>query len=136
VPTAHYDTLTAGRAHFKDLLDAAEAGRPASVRRDSRRSAVVDAERLRYALTQMCPSRAEMAAEGGGWSIFMPGLPLAADGATVDEALDEMVDVLREYAEDWADHLLHARNHADNWGLVQIIELSDDQQLKDWLVGQ
>jgi hypothetical protein len=133
---AHYETLTAGRAHFKDLLDAAETGRPASVRRDSRRSAVVDAERLRHALAQLCPSRAEMAAEAGGWSIFIPGLPLAADGATVDEALDEMVDVLREYAEDWADHLLYGRNHADQWGLVQIIELSDDEQLRDWLVGQ
>ena len=136
MPTTHFDTLTAGRAHFKDLLDAAEAGRPASVRRDSRRSAVVDGERLRHALAQLCTSRAEMAAEAGGWSIFIPGLPLAADGATVDEALDEMVDVLREYAQDWSDRLLHARNHADQWGLVQMIELSDDQQLKDWLAGQ
>jgi hypothetical protein len=27
------------------------------------------------------------------------------------------------------------RNHRDNWGLVQLIALSDDDQLRDWLVG-
>jgi hypothetical protein len=28
-----------------------------------------------------------------------------------------------------------APNHQDNGGLVQLIALSDDQQLADWLVG-
>jgi hypothetical protein len=133
--TAHFETLTEGRAHFKDLLDAAEAGRPASVRRDSTRSAVVDAERFRRTLAALRPSGAELVAEAGGWSVFIPGLPIAADGSTVQEALDEMVLALREYAEDWSERLLFAANHAENWGLVQLIELSDDQQIKDWLVA-
>ena len=42
---------------------------------------------------------------------------------------------LREYAEDWQLRLLNAPNHRDNWGLVQLISLSDDEQLRDWLVG-
>lgn len=134
--TTHYATLTEGRAHFKDLFDAAAAGRPASVRRDSTTAAVVDAERLRRTLAVLRPSGAELVAEAGGWSVVIPGLPVAADGATVDEALDEMVDALRDYADDWADRLLHAPNHSQNWGLVQLVALSDDLQLKDWLVGQ
>ncbi len=60
---------------------------------------------------------------------------MAADGASFDDAIDEMIDALREYAEDWQDHLLDAPNHRDNWGLVQLISLSDDEQLHDWLVG-
>jgi hypothetical protein len=52
-----------------------------------------------------------------------------------DIAIDEMVDALREYAEDWHDHLLDAPHHDESWGLVQLISLSDDQQLRDWLVG-
>jgi len=60
---------------------------------------------------------------------------VAADGASFDDAIDEMIDALREYAEDWQDHLLDAPNHRDNWGLVQLISLSDDEQLHDWLVG-
>ncbi|MGH3501385.1 MAG: type II toxin-antitoxin system HicB family antitoxin [Nocardioidaceae bacterium] len=112
----HYETLTEARKHIKDLLDAAEAGRPASVRRDAHRAAVVDADRLRYALSLLRPSRAEVVHEAAGWGVFLPGLPVAADGDTLDEAIDEMVAVLREYAEDWSDHLLYAPNHTDNWG--------------------
>lgn len=130
---AHFDTVTEAREHLRDLLDAAEAGIPATVRRHGSRAAVVDAERLRHFLSSLRPAQAQAVPEAGGWSIMLPGLPLAADGATFDEALDDLVEVLREYAADWRDHLRHAPNHADNWALVQIIDLSIDDQLKEWL---
>jgi predicted RNase H-like HicB family nuclease len=133
VTDVHYDTVTEGRAHFSALIDAAEAGVPATVRRDRRRAAVVDADRLRHFLITARPARAEVVAEGGGWSILLPGLPIAVDGETFEEALDEMVAALREYAEDWAHHLRHASNHEPNWDLVQIIDLSSDEELHDWL---
>lgn len=132
---AHYDSYTDARAHLKDLLDAAEQGRVATVRRDSATTAVVDVKRLRHFLSSIIPSRAQVVPEAGGWSVFIPGLPVAADGASFDEAITEMVDALREYAEDWQDRLLNAPNHRDNWGLVQLISFSDDEQLRDWLVG-
>ncbi|MFC8448388.1 prevent-host-death protein [Kitasatospora sp. NPDC057223] len=131
----HYESYTEARSHLKDLLDAAEQGRVATVRRDAGRAAVVDVERLRHFLSTVCVSRAQVVAEGGGWSAFIPGLPVAADGATFDEAIGEMLDALREYAEDWQERLQGAPNHRDNWGLVQLISLSDDDQLRDWLVG-
>ncbi|MGW0860378.1 prevent-host-death protein [Streptomyces sp. NPDC002690] len=131
----HYESYTEARTHFKDLLDAAGEGRVATVRRDSGRAAVVDVERLRHYLSLVCSVKAQAVAEAGGWSIFIPGLPVAADGATFDEAISEMVDALREYAEDWQDRLSTAPNHRDNWGLVQLIGLSDDEQLAAWLVG-
>jgi predicted RNase H-like HicB family nuclease len=131
----HYDSYTDARAHLKDLLDAAERGRVATVRRDARRTAVVDVERLRTSLATLSPSRAQVVSEAGGWSVFIPGLPVAADGATFDEAITEMIDGLREYAEDWQERLLDAPNHRNNWALVQLISLSTDDQLRDWLVG-
>lgn len=131
----HYDSYTDARAHLKDLLDAAERGRVATVRRDAGRTALVDVGRLRTVLAALIASRAQVVAEAGGWSVFIPGLPVAADGATFDEAITEMIDALREYAEDWQERLLDAPNHRDNWGLVQLISLSTDDQLRDWLVG-
>jgi predicted RNase H-like HicB family nuclease len=131
----HFDSYTDARAHLKALLDAAERGLVATVRRESATTAIVDVERLRHYLATLTPSRAQVVPEAGGWSLFIPGLPVAADGATFDEAVDEMVDALREYAEDWQDHLLDAPNHRENWGLVQLISLSDDGQLREWLVG-
>ncbi|MFF8868406.1 prevent-host-death protein [Streptomyces sp. NPDC015139] len=134
MPAVHYNSYTDARAHFKDLLDAAERGMVATVRRDSGRAAVVDAERLRHYLARLCP-QAQAVPEGGGWSIFLPGLPIAADGATLEAAIEDMIRALRAYADDWHDHLSTAPNHRDNWGLVQLVGISDNTQLRNWLVG-
>lgn len=131
----HYDTYSDARAHLKDLLDAAERGSVATVRRESAKAAVVDVRYLQPFLMTAVPARAQVVAEAGGWSVFIPGLPIAADGGTLDEAIAEMIDALREYADDWQDRLLDAPNHRENWALVQLISLSDDRQLRDWLVG-
>lgn len=133
MPGVDFATAAQGRQHFKDLLDAAEEGVPNAVHRDGLRAVVVDGNRLRDALIAARPARAQVVAEAEGWSVFLPGLPIAADGATFEEALDEMVVALREYATDWADHLRTAVNHRDNWALVQLVSLSTDEQLKSWL---
>jgi len=131
----HYDSYTEARNNLKHLLDAAESGMVATVRRESATTAVLDAARLRHFLASVVPSRARVIHEAGGWSVFIPGLPIAADGETFEEAITDMVEALREYARDWQDHLHGAPNHRDNWGLVQLISLSDDDQLRDWLRG-
>jgi len=135
MPAVHYDTYTEARNNLKNLLDAAESGQVATVRRESATTAMLDAGRLRYFLSSVVPSRAQVVQEGDGWSVFIPGLPVAADGTTFDEALNEMVEALREYAQDWQERLLRAPNHRENWGLVQLISLSDDEQLREWLAG-
>ena len=133
--TVDYRSAREAREHFKEILDAADDGRPATVTRDARRVAAVDADRLVHFLSRVRPSGAQVVAENDGWSLFIPGLPVAADGATLDEAAEEMIDALRDYAEEWADHLRLAPNHAENWGIVQIVALSSDEQLRDWLLA-
>lgn len=134
MPYVQYETVAEARAHLKDLLDAAADGVPATLRRDDQRVALVDVARLRHYLAALGP-RAEMVAEAGGWSAFIPGVPVAADGETFEQAVAEMVSALREYARDWVDHLSAAPNHADNWGLVQLVALSTDDELQTWLTG-
>jgi predicted RNase H-like HicB family nuclease len=131
----HYDSYTEARAHLKDLLDAAELGHVATIRRDAARTAVVDVDRFRSSLASLSTPRAQVVAEADGWSVFIPGLPIAADGATFHEAIAEMIMALREYAEDWQERLLDTPNHRNNWALVQLVSLSDDDQLRDWLIG-
>lgn len=130
-----YRSAREAREHFKDILDAADDGRPATVTRDDRRVAALDADRLVRFLTATRPSNAQAVAENDGWSLFIPGIPVAADGATLDEAVEEMIDALRDYAGAWSDRLRLAPNHADNWGLVQIVSLATDDQLRDWLLA-
>ncbi len=127
-----FDSVAEGRAHLKELLDAASRGIPAGLRRDREGFAVVDVARLRHMLSSLSQG-AEVVAEADGWSVFIPGTPVGADGATLAEAVAETVDALREYVADWIDHLSTAPNHADNWGLVQLVVLSSDDELADWL---
>lgn len=133
--SVHYESVSEARKHLKNVFDAAGQGRVSTVRRDDGRVAVVDVERLRHFLVSVVPSRAEVVAEEGGWSVFIPGLPVAADAESFDDAVADMVEALREYADDWQDHLRDALNHRDNWGLVQLIELSSDSDLRAWLVN-
>ncbi|MGR6924142.1 hypothetical protein ACU635_58600 [[Actinomadura] parvosata] len=67
--------------------------------------------------------------------MFIPGLPIAADGPTVHEAVTELIGALREYADDWHDHLRDAPNHRENRELVRLVGLSDDDQLREWLMN-
>lgn len=131
-----FESYSQARDHLKEVLDTADRGEPVVVRRQGHDAAVVSAERLRDLLLHRCPPDARVVPGAGRWSVFLPGLPIAADGSTLDEALDEMVLALREYAEDWRDHLKDVPNHRENWALVQLVSLSDDAQIKEWLAGQ
>lgn len=94
--SVNFGSAREARERFKDLLDAADEGRPATVTRDDRRVAAVDADRLVYFLTRLHPAGVQAVAEGDGWSLFLPGVPVSADGATIEEAVGEMVDALRD----------------------------------------
>lgn len=132
--TRHFGTFTAARSNLRDLFDTAHSGRVTTVIRDRERFAVVDAGLLRAHLAALRPSGAVVVAEGGGWAAFLPGLPIAGEGADLDGALEDLIDALREYATDWNERLLDAPNHRDNWSLVTLTELSTDEQLKGWLL--
>lgn len=136
MPTRHFESYTKARTNFRDLLDAAQAGYVTTLERGRGRYAVIDGEVLRAQLATLLPSRAVVAAEGGGWAAFLPGLPLSGEGDDLDDALDDLIETLRDYAVDWNERLIHAPNHRGNWALANLVELSDDAQLKEWLLGE
>lgn len=131
-----YDTFTEARQNLSKVIDAAREGRPVIMRRDDTSTAVLDAARLQHLLASALPSRAVIVAEGGGYSVFLPDKPVGADGSTLDEALGAMIAALRDYADAWHEVLRNAPNHRDNWGLVQLVGLSSDSQLRSWLTGE
>ncbi|NHT16750.1 prevent-host-death protein [Cellulomonas sp. IC4_254] len=123
------------REQLKSVLDAADAGVPTTIVRAGRRVALVDAVLLRATLAHTLRPDVQLAHEAGEWAAFMPGTSLSGTGRTTDEAVDDLIAALQEYAEDWTDHLRHAPNHRDSWALVQLVELSTDDELRDWLTG-
>lgn len=130
----HFPSYSEARANLRGVLDAANSGVVTTLERDHTRFAVVDGELLRSQLAALRPARAVVTAEGGGWSAFLPGLPIAGEGENLDAAIDDLIDALRDYAIDWNDRLHLAVNHQENWALAALVELSSDEQLRSWLL--
>lgn len=131
----HFTSYTQARQQLRAVLDAARDGMVTTIDRDDERFVVVSADELRRDLTALRPSRASVVAEGGGWAVILPGLPVHGDGESFDDALDDAVAALREYAEDWNARLRTAPNHRQHHAVVELVELSTDDQLRDWLLG-
>lgn len=80
------------------------------------------------------PARAVVRAEGDGtWSAFVPGVPAAGEGATLDEAVADVIDAFREHAADWNERLRDAPNHREHGAIVELVERSEDHELHDWI---
>ncbi|WP_207205442.1 ribbon-helix-helix domain-containing protein [Microbacterium protaetiae] len=127
-----YPSYTNARTHFKDVLDATDRGQTVTVAREGRVSAVVPAERLREFFFRTVSPHVQLARENDRVIALMAGRSFVSEGATVDDALADLLLSLREYAEDWETRLQHASNHRENWALVQLIKLSSDQEVLEW----
>lgn len=77
--------------------------------------------------------RPEAVNEASGWSVLLPGTPIAAEGVDLDEATEEFVAALREYAGDWIARLRLAPNHTQHWPLVRFVSLNSDADLTGWV---
>lgn len=129
-------TYTESRRRLREVLDAAEAGKPTGIERRGSKVALVERNRLQGLLTDSWRlGRPEAVAEAGGWSVFLPGTPIAADGADLDVAVDEFIEALREYAQDWEERLRLATNHEHLWPLVLFVSMSSDSELTSWVHG-
>jgi antitoxin (DNA-binding transcriptional repressor) of toxin-antitoxin stability system len=132
--TRRFASFTEARKHLPRVLDAAREGLVTTVTRDQETFVVISAGTLGEELRRLLPAKAVVVAEGGGWAAFLPGVPVHGDAETFDAAIDDLIVGLREYAEDWNDRLHTAPNHLQQRSMVQLIELSDDAQLRDWLL--
>jgi len=135
MPAVQYERFTDARTHLKELLDAAEEGRQAAVVRQDRATVLVVRQRFVRYLMALNAGRVELVPDGDAWLAIIAGTPIAAEGDDAAAAIDELIDAVRDYAVDWSDHLRLAPNHEQNWGLVQLIDHSSDDELGVWMLG-
>lgn len=74
--------------------------------------------------------RVQIVEEPEGWAVVIDGLPVHGEGSTRDEAIDDVVGALREYAGHWSDHLYKAQNHASNWPVVFWVDDALDHEVR------
>ena len=135
MPAVRYDRFTEARTHLKELLDAAEEGRPAAVIRHGRSTVLVDRPRFVRYLMALNAGRVELVPDGDAWLAVVADSSIGAEGDDAADAIDELIDAMREYAEDWSVRLRLASNHEHNWGLVQLVDHSSDDELRAWITG-
>ncbi len=127
-------TATAVRGSWAASLNAAADGRPVVFHRGDQDFALLPAPLLRDVLRRAVPAP-EIVAENDGWTVLLPGHPVAADGTTLDEALRDFVSALRDYVDAWDERLHRVPNHRDAALLVQHASVSDDAELLAWASG-
>ena len=122
------------RRTWAATLDLAAEGRPVAFHRDAEDFVLLPADLLRDLLRRAVPAP-EVVAEDDGWTVTLPGHPVAADGATLDAALADFVSALRDYADAWEERLHRAADHRHAAALVQHVALADDDTLLAWARG-
>jgi hypothetical protein len=128
------ENATEVRRHWRAHLDRAADRLPVSFSRGEDAFAVVDASLFRDLLRRNVPGPV-VVAEDGGWSIFLDGYPVAADGSDLDEAIDDFLVSVTDYAEAWVDRLHTVPNHQHAAALVHLVATSTDDQLRQWVEG-
>ena len=128
-----FQGIGVARANLKKVFDATDNGKSVTLGRGGEIVVALPAEKVRQYFAETIPANIEAEVTKDATWLMSNTFGLHSEGTDIESALEDMVDVLREYAEDWEDHLYTAPNHADYWGLVQLIKLSTDTQLKEWL---
>lgn len=140
-----YDTFKQSRDHLADVIDTAQEGLLVSLRRGrSNREiragsvAVVKTAVLQELLEKIVADSIESVynAEDGLHTVAVRGLPLAAEGESLSDALDDLVGEIRDYCDDWIYRLRFAPNHEGNIPIVYLAQTMSDEELRLWLMIQ
>lgn len=127
-------TATDVRQQWRQHLDRAAEQLPVTFHRGDEQFTVVSTPLLQSALRRVVPAPV-VVAEDDGWSIFLDGYPVAADGRDLDEAIDDFLVAVTDYADAWVDRLHGAPNHQHGALLVQLVATSSPDELRTWVGG-
>jgi prevent-host-death family protein len=119
--------MTEARRRLPALFEKARGGEWQLVGRRGRPEAVVaGAADLDEVLSSPYRFHPELVFGEGSVGAWLPELEAHGSGASVENALADLADVMVEYAEDWQDHLRSAPNHRPRAGYVRRIQLAGD----------
>lgn len=119
--------MTEARRQLPALLDKARGGEWQLIGRRGRSEAVLaNAAELDELLCAVYRFYPEVDVAEQGFGVWLPELETHGVGPTLDEALEDLADVMVEYAADWVDHLRHSANHRPRDGYVRRIQLAGD----------
>ena len=121
--------VSVARPRLSPLLDEVQEGRAVVIERRGFKALVTSLDAEEKLLARCYGFNPEVHVAGSGSvGIWLPELTLHAQGATLEEAEDDLVDAVTDYVADWHSLLRNAPNHADRHGWVQRIMLAADHE--------
>lgn len=116
------------RDQLKDVLDEAERGGVAVVRREKPVVLVLRDEVDRLVASR-APFEVKGAVTGGQFAFWLEDVPVHAVGADLDDAEEQFLDALVDYADLWYQELRYAPNHAGNqWLALRVAMYAGDRE--------
>ncbi len=109
------------RDNFSGLLDEAANGGVAVVQREEQTFVLVTRAAYDAALADRAPFAVRSSVHDGQFSLWLDDVPVHAVGESLDQAEDEFLDALIDYADLWLSELRHAPNHRSNAEVVHRI---------------
>jgi hypothetical protein len=136
-PLLEYTKITDARSAISEIYSTAERHLAVVMRRESDAPvAVIRRDDLKRALRALCPLETQVRfSEDEHVSMWIEGLPVSGEGSTFESAGADLVHSLREYSRTWVEDLRDYPNHKQNWGVVNLVLLSDDDELQVHMFG-
>lgn len=132
-----YRTISAARNAIGEIYNTAERHLAVAITRENDAPvAVIRQDHLKKALQALCLLEPQVRFSSDGQvSMWLDGLPVSGQGETFDAAGQEIIDSLREYAKTWVEDLRDYPNHKHRWDVVNLVLLSDDDEMRAFLFG-
>ncbi len=132
-----YPKITDARAAISEIYSTAERHLVVRINREGDAPvAVIRNDNLKEALQALCPLDPQVRfSKNGTVSMWIDGLPVSSQGSSLPEAENELIGALRDYAQTWVEELKNYPNHKDRWGIANLVMLSSDSELSEFLFG-
>lgn len=132
-----YPKITAARDSISDIYNYAERNLVVDITRgDDAPIVVLRKDSLITLLQSSCVFEPKVHfSEEGYVSMWLEGLPVSAQGVSLEVAEFELIRSLRDFSQTWMDDLREYPNHRDNWQLPALVRLTTDDQLHQLVFG-
>ena len=122
--------FTWAKAHLSSLFDAVVGGHGVRVirRHKSRPLALVGADDLEALLAPSHPFTTEVSRGEDGVSIWVQEFAIFGQGDDLDAAMDDLIDEIDVYLDEWEARLRHAPDHAARAWWVRRLQLAPDRE--------
>lgn len=122
--------INEAREKISAIYDRAARGGVTVISKGSDRSvAAVPVAQLTQTLALVAPLAAQVSFSERGVAAWLPNLPVHAEGADLEEAVERLAEALVDYVDLWEQELSRAPNQQDNWALVARVRLLEHAHL-------